>query len=149
MRRGPDLAPVPEDQAPPSIGEQLAQALSETGVSQRQLAQRLAGTDNVKKIEAKRRWLAKINEGIIKRPGMAAVERALSLPRGYFRFPTPVQIQRQQDRQEELEARLAEVARVQMLLLDELALVVDEQGRLASRPSQDRGPLPPKKGAGR
>lgn len=39
-----------------------------------------------------------------------------------------------------LEATIAEVARVQALLLDELALVVDEQGQLASRPSPGRGP---------
>lgn len=49
------------------------------------------------------------------------------------------------DRQEELRERLAEVARVQALLLDELALVVDEQGRLASRPSRSPSPSRPKK----
>lgn len=46
-----------------------------------------------------------------------------------------------------LEGSVAEVARVQALLLDELALVVDDQGRLASRPSHDQDPARPKKGA--
>lgn len=55
---------------------------------------------------------------------------------------------RRRDRLAKLEGSVAEIARVQALLLDELALVVDEQGRLASRPSQDQGPARPKKGAG-
>lgn len=106
---GADLAPVPEDQAPPSVGEQLAQALHETGVSQKELARRLAGTDDHKKVENKRRWLAKIARGELKRPGMVAVEQALSLPSGYFQFPTPAQVRRQQDRLEVVEGDLAKL----------------------------------------
>jgi transcriptional regulator with XRE-family HTH domain len=95
---------VPKNEAPPSIGNQLAQALHETGVSQKELARRLAGTKDPKKVEAKRRWLAKIAEGKIKRPGMAAVERALSLPPHYFQLPTPEQARLRADRLAELAA---------------------------------------------
>lgn len=137
---------MPQDQAPTSISDQYAAALKETGVSQKELARRLAGTDDHKKVEVKRRWLAKIAKGEVKRPRMGAVERALSLPSGYFRLPTVKEVRRRQVHLEEVEARLAEVARVQGLLLDELALVVDEQGRLASRPSQDQDPSHPQDG---
>lgn len=47
---------------------------------------------------------------------------------------------RRHDRLAALEENFAEVVRVQGLLLDELALVVDEQGQLASRPSRDQDP---------
>lgn len=102
---------MPRNDPQQSVGNQLAQALREKGVSQKELARRLAGTKDLKKIEAKRRWLAKIMEGKIQRPGMIPIERALKLPPGYFRLPTPEQVRLRADRQEELAAQVAQLRR--------------------------------------
>lgn len=100
---------MPEDQDPPSVGEQLADALEAAGVSQSELARRLAPSGDETKQESKRRWIAKILKDKIARPGMGPVEQALSLPPGYFRLPTAVQARRRRVRLEELEAELAKL----------------------------------------
>lgn len=114
-------------------------ALRATGVSQSELARRLATTTAT--ADSKRRWILKVlADDEIDTPEMGPVAEALNLPADYFVLPTREQVERRRVRLEELETRLAEVARVQALLLDELALAVDEQGRLASRPSQGQDP---------
>lgn len=84
-RRRAHLAPVPRmELRPPPLAKQLAQALEETRVSQRELAKRLAADDG-KLAKSKRRWLNKLLKGEVTHPTQAsltAIEKALSLPAG-------------------------------------------------------------------
>lgn len=99
------LAPVPPAEAPTSIGEQLAAALQETGVSARELARRLAAADGSLS-ESKRRWIQKVLADELEAPSMDAVAKALKKPRGYFQAP-PRESRRRLGRLEELEGEVA------------------------------------------
>lgn len=129
---GHTLAQVPENVDPPSIGEQLADALETASVSQNELARRLAKLDGTQS-ESKRRWLLKVLRDDLDAPDMSEIEVALSLPRGHFVLPTAQQVQRRRVRLEELEA---EVAR----LRDELDRFVRSASERRAEIEKDQAP---------
>lgn len=127
---------MPPKEVTPSIGEQLAEALENAGVSQKELARRIAGPDR-HEAESKRRWILKVLRGDVVRPNMAEVEAALSLPAGHFVIPAPAQ---QEDRRVRLEELQAEVERLRKQLDDfvaattaRLADLEDDRARRAQR----------------
>lgn len=102
------LAPVSRPQPPP-FAEQLRALLDETGVSQRELARRLADQDGGKP-ESKRRWLVKVLDGSVEEPSaqsVAAIERALRR-KGAFTLPPPEQRLSRDSRLEALEEEARE-----------------------------------------
>lgn len=113
------MAPVPEDQAPPSIGVQLAQALRENRVSQRALAKKLAAADKTQS-ESKRRWIQKLLNDEVDQPDMGEIIDALELPRDYFRLPSPAQVQSRRVRLEELAAEVARDREAQLSFSEEV-----------------------------
>jgi transcriptional regulator with XRE-family HTH domain len=131
------LAPVPQEEEPPTIAEQLHDALAAADVSQRQLAQRLAGknaTEN--QIETKRRRIQKILTGKIARPRMDDIASALNLPPDHFRLPTPAQVKRRLDRQEAISAT---VERLEDTLDDVLERLEALERRVAQAPRRESG----------
>jgi hypothetical protein len=102
------LTPVPEEMAPPSVGQQLDAALRRTKVSARELARRLAENDGGD-AEDRRRWVQKVLADEIKRPNMAAVEKALALEAGAFALRRP---------QDEVASRRSLMRRVEALEAD-------------------------------
>jgi len=118
------LGTVPRRVDAPTVGEQLADALASTGVSQNALAQRLAAQDG-RKPESKRRWLIKILNDELDAPDMTGIERALSLPSGHFAVPTREQTIRHRVRLEEL------AAEVKLLRAEQLTFAEEVLARLA------------------
>jgi hypothetical protein len=98
---------VPE--TPPSVGQQLAAALEQTGVSVRELARRIAVNEGGK-WESKRRWLMKVLADELAHPEMDGVVRALSLPDDYFVWGE-LERRRRRGRLEELEAEVSGLRR--------------------------------------
>lgn len=95
------------------FGRYLGRALEEQGVTQRELARRLAGDGATEReVESQRRWLQKIlapDAGVTwpLPTSVARIERALGVKPGYFP-PRPQRLPEasSRDRLEELEARV-------------------------------------------
>lgn len=92
-----------------TLGDQLAEALERTGVSQRELGRRLARNDAGTKSESKRRWLGKILNDEVEPEDASLAEIEAALGESVFRNVERARVARRR-RLQSLEAMVDDLA---------------------------------------